>query len=128
MRLYEIWNGVPALRTLASLKKNPKLAYLLLKYAKKVDVEMTVCEENRRLIAQEIFGAECGNDLTAKIGTPEFDTYNDKFQEFMQQDSDLSWTGVTLDELINALDAQDGNTLTEDDIRLLEPFFTPITQ
>jgi len=126
MKLFEIWNSSKAWGTLSALKKNPKLAYRLLKYEKKVNSELEACEKHRQACVYEVSGAEPGSVVNIAEGTPEFAVFLKKFNEFLQGESDLDWIGVSLDELIDALDAEIGNVLSENDIELLEPFFTEL--
>lgn len=128
MKLLEIHNSAGAWRTLAALKKNPKLAYRLLKYEKKVDAELAVCEQQRSAFIYEAAGVEPpepGEQKIVQIGaeTPEFAAFMAKFNEFLQGESDLAWIGIGMDELIDGLGSAT-NVLTERELELLEPFFT----
>lgn len=123
MKLYEIWNSSVAWSVLSRLKKNPKLAYRLLKFEKKVAAEIETCEQHRKTLVYEASGLEPPAEVTLKEGSPELAAYMAKFNEFMQGDSDLPWVGISMDELIDALGAEAGNVLSENDINLLEPFF-----
>lgn len=125
MKLYQIWNAVPAWQALSALKKNPKLAYRLMKYGKAAAAELEVCEERRRQCVYEISGANPGDLVEIQKGTPEFDAFLAKFNEFLQGDSDLEVLDLTLAELIDALGAETGNCISEDHLELLEPFFKP---
>ena len=125
MKLVEIWNSVSAWSTISKLKKNPKLAYRLLKYEKRVDKELQVCEKQRQACVYEVRGVEPGTEVEALLeGTPEYATFLAKFNEFMQAESDLQWIGISMDDLLDGLGAETGNVLSEYDIELLEPFFT----
>lgn len=123
MKLVTIWNASNAWATLSALKKNPKLAYRLLKYQKKVIAEHETCEAQRQKYVYEISGAEPGSIVALTEGTPEFADFLAKFNEFLQGDSDLEVVGISMDELIEALDAEKGNVLSGPDLDFLEPFF-----
>lgn len=125
MKIAAIWNSSKAWAVLSKLKKNPKLAYRLLKYQKKVAAELEIFEAQREQLVYETSGAAPPAVVQLEEGTPEFAAFAAKFQEFAQGESDLQWSGITMDELIEALGAETANVLSEHDIELLEPFFTP---
>lgn len=124
MKLYEVWNAKAAWKTLAALKKPPGLAYKLLAYQKRVIADIEVCEEQRQRYVYEVSGAEPGTAVELALESPEFAEYNRRFQEFMRGDSELQWVGVSMDALVEALNAQAGNVISEDELACLEPFFT----
>lgn len=124
MKLLDIQLSASAWGVLSSLKKNPKLAYRLLKYEKKVEAELNVIEKQRNEYGCEAAGVASGAEWRLEPGTPEIASYNEKFNAFLQGDSDLQWIGISMDELIEALGAETGNVLSEQDIERLEPFFT----
>ena len=123
MQLINIWNSTSAWKVLSALKKNPKLAYRLHKYEKKVQAEAQVCEIQRNAILYEVSGASPGASVKLEPETPEFAEFVKKFTDFLQQESDLDFVGISLDELIEGLGAEQGNVLSENNIDLLEPFF-----
>lgn len=123
MKLFQIWNAVPAFQTLTALKKNPKLAYSLLKYMKQIESEVAVCEQHRQDCVYEVSGAARGTPVQIEKGTPQWDEFNAKFQEFMRTDSDLEAFDLAMGDLIDALGAETGNVISEDELELLEPFF-----
>jgi hypothetical protein len=124
VKLKDIVNSSAAWETLSKLKKNPKLAYRLLKYQKKVADELDVCTKHRDKLGRELSGDAPDAPWTIKANTPEAQEFHARFNEFLQGDSDLAWVGLTMDELIDALDAEKGNVLSEEDLEALEPFFT----
>ena len=123
MKLYEIWNAKAAWTTLSALKKNPKLAYRLMKYEKKVDAELDVCNAHRERIVYQCAGLEPPSTVSLAEGTPEFTKFLADFNVALDVESDLTWSGVTMDELIEALGAQGANVISESELELLEPFF-----
>jgi len=124
MKLFQVWNAQAAFKRLADLKKPPKLAYRLLTYSRKFDAEAAICEAHRIACVYAIAGAEPGTVVELNQGTPEFDTFFAKFNEFLSNESDLEPVGLDMDALIDGLDAEKGNVLSENDLALLDPFFT----
>lgn len=125
MKLYQIWNATPAWKALQALKKKPQLAYDLLTYAKKVGTELTTCNEIREQCVYEISGVTPGEMANIPEGTPEFEKFRALFNEKLQVESGLEVFHLTLGKLIESLGAEAGNVISEDDLELLEPFFTP---
>lgn len=124
MRLVQIWNSREAFGRLAHLRKPPKLAYKLLKYARKYEAEFDVCEAHRVKCVYEVAGVAPGTpDINLLPATPEFDAFMVKFNQFLANDSDLEPVGIGMDALIDALDAETGNVMSETDLVLIEPFF-----
>ena len=125
MKLVQIWNTREAFARLSALKKPPKLAYRLLKYVRKFEVELAACEAHRIKCVYEVAGLEPGTPgINLLPGTPEFDAFMVLFNLFLANDSDLEPVGIGMETLIEALDAEIGNTLSENDLALLEVFFT----
>ena len=129
MKLFHVWNvmqqnGAPSVwQRFASLKKPPKVAYRLRKDAVKLATEFKVIDEHRNECILTAAGKGPGEDVNLASGTPEFAVFVEKFNEFLNGDSDLDPVGINMDALIDALDAEKGNVLSELDIELLEPFF-----
>lgn len=109
---------------MASLKKPPKVAYRLLKYGNKLQAEYDIIEKQRVKLVYEAAGVPEGSDASINPGSPEHNKFVVGFNEFLFNDSDLEVVGLSMDELIDALDAEKGNVLSEADLALLEPFFT----
>lgn len=124
MKLLAIWNGRFALARLSALKMPPRLAYKLLKYAQKFAAELEACDKQREKYVYEVAGAEPPAIVKLEDGTPEFEVFRAKFNEFLQGESELGWSGMTMDEVIDALGSETGNVISEKDLELLEPFFT----
>jgi hypothetical protein len=129
VKLVTIWNSKAAWAALSALKKPPKLAYRLHKYEKLVSAELDVCEKERdRLIyegAGKVMTPGVVEHVELKDGTAEFKEFVAKFNEFcVGTESDLPWSGIKMDDLIDALEAERGNVLSEDELEKLEPFFT----
>lgn len=124
MKLVDVWNARNAFATLAQLKKPPKVAYRLMKYAKQFAAEFDTCEAARVSCVYEIAGVEPGTpNINLLPGTPEYDAFVAKFNEFLANDSELEPLEMSMDALIDALDSERGNVLSENDLALLAPFF-----
>ena len=121
MKLLQILNAKESWARLAQLRKPPKTAYRLLKYFRKVSAESETIEAHRIKCVYEAAGGP-GIDLVPP--DPRFAVFLKQFNEFLEGDSDLQWSGMPMDELIAALDAETGNVLSEADLDALEPFFT----
>lgn len=131
MKLLDIWQAcasseskpVSAWASLVLLKKPPRVAYRLLKYGAKLSAEYEVIEKQRRALLYEAAGVDEGQPVTLESGTPEFDQFFRGFNAFLIGDSDLDPVGLSMDALIDALDSEKGNVLSEQELALLEPFF-----
>lgn len=123
MKLVQIWNAREPLTRLAGLKKPPQVAYRLLKYSRKFEVELATCEDERSRLIYEISGAPSGESVALLPETADYATFVQRFNEFLAQESDLEPVGIDMDALIAALDVG-GNTLSEMDLALLEVLFT----
>jgi hypothetical protein len=124
MKLLDVRDSVPAWAALKLLKKTPKLSYRLLKYEAAVAMELDVIEKQRDVYGREVSGTAFPDQWAIEGGTPQATEYHAKFNQFLDGESDLKPTGVTMDELVDALDAEAGNSISEQHLALLEPFFT----
>lgn len=129
MKLIDVWNAVhstpatpAAWSALTALKKPPKVAYRLLKYGAKLGAEFDVIEKQRIKLLYEAAGVPEGSPVDIKSGTPEFSQFANSFNEFLAGDSDLEPVGMSMDALIDSLDAV-GNAMSEQDLAAVEPFF-----
>jgi hypothetical protein len=127
MKLAQIWNSAKTWGVLSAMKKPPMLAYKLFKYEKLVQAEIEACDVRRQALLYEIGKAEPPAPVTLNEGTPEFVEFLSRFNDFLKTESDLTWSGITLDELIATLGVEAANAMTETDILTLEPFFTEPT-
>jgi hypothetical protein len=124
MKLLAIWNARDALGRLSQLRKPPKLAYRLMKYERKFMKEYGLCEEQKNKLVYEAAGVEFGSpNVTLQPGTAEHMAFVLKFTEFLEQEAELEPVGIDMDALIEGLDAEKGNVLSEGDLELMEPFF-----
>ena len=127
VKLIKIWLSATAWQTVYKLKKNPKLSYRMLKYQRKVERELRTCEKAKDEMVYEIAGVDKpapGDAVACDISgdAEKMIELNKRFNEFLQGDSDLELVGMTLEEFIEQLG--DANVISEEEIELLEPFFT----
>ena len=127
MKLAQIWNSRNTWAALSVMKKPPMLAYRLFKYEKLVQTEIEACDVRRQALLYEIAKVEPPASVMLNEGTPEFVEFLARFNDFLKTDSDLAWSGITLEELVVTLAVADANAMTESDILALEPFFTEPT-
>jgi len=123
MKLGNVFTSREAWQRLTALRMPPKTAYRLLKYSKMVDAEMAVVEQERVKLLREASGIEQG-DIRMEPGTPSFLAFVEKFNPWLATDSDLKPLEMKMDELIGALESEQGNVLSAADLGALEPFFT----
>lgn len=124
MKLVTIWNARNAFIALAQLKKPPKIAYRLMKYNQRFAAEFDTCEAARVACVYAAAALEPGTpNVNLLPGTPEFAAFSEKFNEFLTGDSDLAPLDMSMDALIEALDTERGNVLSETDLAMLAPFF-----
>ena len=127
MKLSQIWNSAKTWAVLSAMKKPPVLAYKLFKYEKLVQAEIEACDVRRQALIYEIAKTEPPAIISLNEGTPEFTDFLSRFNDFLETESDLAWSGITLDELIATLGAEAANVMAESEILALEPFFTEPT-
>jgi len=131
VKLIEIWNAVntseekpvSSWQAVSGLKKSPDLAYTLLTYGPKLGGEFTVIEKYRNELIYECSGAEPGKEVRLEPGTPEYAKFLAEFMTFLNKDSNLEPTGITMTALIADLKKKDGNMVSEVDLMLVAPFF-----
>jgi len=121
MKLGEVFQSVQAWSNLASLKMEPKAAYHVLKYTKLVLAEYEIAEKQRVALIREITGTADGQDAQIAPGSPEMVIYAERFGAVMETECDLIRCGLSLDSVLDSL--AEGESLTAQDLALLEPFF-----
>lgn len=125
LKLRDIWISVAAWTEFAALKKPPKLAYRLLKYQRKLNVELKICEKRRVEIIRELAGIDPNESAETFVSlgqdTQECRQFVVRFNEFLDTESDAELFGLTLDEVFDQLDPS--IELSEKTIEILEPFF-----
>lgn len=124
MKLVEIWNAKGAWLTFAALKKDPKLAYRLMTYQKKVQAELATCEEIREKLVYQHAGIEPPAVVSLGVDTPQYAAFLIDFSKALQADSDLQWAEVSMDAMVEAIAMFPTNSISENELQQLEPFFT----
>ena len=122
MLLGQIFRSLNAWNKLSAVNMKPKIAYKVLKYAKKVSAEYEIAEKQRVALIHEITGTKEGEEAKIEPDSPEIVVYIEKFNEIMQTESSLSSIDLELEDVVDAVDEKD-ETLSVSDLALLEPFF-----
>lgn len=123
MKLYNVFVAKPILDEVVKLKIAPKLAYRLLKYAKKVLAEWEVAEQQRIALIYEISKAPQGSPASIEPGTPEAAEYGQRFSAVLDVDIELTKSDITMSELMEAIGVSDDNKVSVSDLATLEPLF-----
>lgn len=123
MFLGQIFQSIDSWRKLSGINMKPKLAYKILKYTKLVTAEYEIAEKQRVALIHEVTGTKDGEDAKIEPGTPELQEYVGRFNEVMVTESTLEQLDMNLSDAIDAVDEKN-ETLTINDLALLEPFFT----
>ena len=123
MKLGNVFAAREALVHLAALKMPSKVAYRVLKFSRKFDAEFGIIEEQRVKIIREITGAKEGEEAKIENGTPEMVSFYEKFAPVLGTDCDLELCPLKFEALMEAIDSEDGNILSVQDLALLEPLF-----
>jgi len=123
MKLANVFAARPAIARLVTLNMAPKVAYKVLRWSGKFDAEYSITEGQRTKLLHDISGVEVGANVAIEPGTPEFDRFVKEFNEILSVDSALAVCPMTIHALIAALDVSDSNTLSVQDIAMLEPLF-----
>jgi hypothetical protein len=121
MKLSSLANAYPAIETLATKELPAKLAYQLLKYAKRIAAECDVIEKRRVAIIHEITETEPGAEVRIEVGTDDFAEYAQRLSEFLSQDSDLEESDIMLSDIVDSL--KDDETLTVQELASLGELF-----
>jgi hypothetical protein len=124
MKLLDIWNSRESWMALADMKKPPKVAYRLMRYHAKINAELVALEAGREAAVYEAAGVEGPAIVSLNPGSVEYEIFIKGFNKFLDEESDLSPVGISMDALVDALDGDAANRLTERQLALLEPFFT----
>lgn len=124
MKLIQIWVAREAWQRLASLKKSPKLAYRLMRYERRLSEELAVIDAKKN----ELIEAIAPETKTVNANTLEMAQFIEAFGPFLDADAELQPIDMTLDVLIDAIDAEQGNVLSDSDCAALEPFFKEVVE
>ncbi len=128
MKLLNIYIAKEAWQRLGSLKMPPHTAYRLLKYIKQVTVEGEIIESQRIKLVYSSAGANEGEPVNLEQGTPQHLRFVADFTNTLETESDLKPFSMTLPGLLDLLGKEQGNTLSAQDLSLLEPFFEEVNK
>jgi len=123
MKLSDVFVAQAAMGRLATLKMAPKVAYVVLKFAQKFDAEYTIVEKQRAALIRDIARVKDGEDAHLEQGSPGFGEFVAKFGEVLEVDSGLALCPLKIDALLDAIEDVEGNTLSVQDIAMLEVLF-----
>jgi hypothetical protein len=123
MKLANVFTAKDALARLAALRMPSKIAYRVLKFTRKFDVEFAIVEEQRSKIIREITGAKEGENASIENGTPEMAKFFESLAPVLDTDCELELCPLSFNDLMEAVDSEEGNVLSAQDLSLLEPFF-----
>jgi len=123
MKLANFYAAIGAMNKLAKASLAPKAAYSVLKFMRKFEVEAQIVDKQNDAIIHEICGTKPGEASSVTPGTPEFNTYMEKFSVVLDTDSDLEVCPLKFSALLDALEAEEGNVLSAQDLALMEVFF-----
>ena len=123
MKLANVYMARAAMNQLVQAKLSPKVAYRVLKFTRKFDVEFAIIEGQRSKLIRDISGTKEGENASIENGTPEMAEFFKKFAPILDTDCDLELCPLKFDALMDALDSEEGNVLSAQDLALLEPLF-----
>lgn len=123
MKLGNVFAAKDALARLAALRMPSKIAYRVLKFTRKFDVEFGVVEQQRSSLIREITGAKEGENASIANDSPDLAKFFEKFGPVLDTDCELEVCPLKFDDLMEALDSEEGNVLSAQDLALLEPLF-----
>jgi len=123
MKLANVYMAKAAMNQLTQAKLSPKVAYRVLKFAKKFEAEFGIVEAQRIALLREISGAKDGEDAKIEPNTPEMATFVQGFNPVLDTDSEMAVCPLKFDALLEALGVEDGNKLSAQDLAALEPLF-----
>jgi|GEM_PF-6651939 len=124
MKLSSVFMARGALARLATLRLKPsQVAYKVLKFSRKFDSEVSIIERQRTKLIMDITGAKEGENAQIKQGTPEMKDFFEKFAPILDTDCELGLCPLKFGALLDAVDTDEGNALSAQDLALLEPLF-----
>jgi len=128
MKLIEVVEAIASWQILAAMKVSPRVAYKLLKYTKLVSAEHEIAEKQRVALIHELTGTKEGEDASIPAGSELLKVYASRLSDILETKSDLPQCELTLDEVLDAVCADQANALSTRDLGLLEPFFAVPTE
>jgi hypothetical protein len=123
-KLGEIFNGFQSWQALASVKMEPKIAYRIMKYIRKIVSEYEIIDKQRIALIHEITDTKESEPAKIEPDTQQFFDYLSRFNEVLSIDSDLEPVELYLNEVLEAIYPNQEVSLSPQDMLLLEPFFS----
>jgi len=120
MKLGIIYQALEAWQKLTALPMNPVMAYKILKYIRLITVEHEVAEKQRIALIYKLSGAKEGEDAKIEPDSPEMVTYVKEFTAVLETEATLETLDVKFEAVLEAVK---DDSLTVQDLQLLEPFF-----
>jgi len=122
MKLAHVYASMQAWKAVCGLKLKPKVAYAIMKYTGALADDYRFVESQRVAIIRDVAGVGANEDAKLEFGTPEFTEYARQFGAVLKLDSDLQPFSLSMDEFMDAVGEYDENTVTTQQLVLLEPF------
>jgi hypothetical protein len=123
MKLSDVFVAQAAMGRLGTLKMAPKTAYVVLKFAQKFDAEYAIVEKQRSALIRKIACVKDGEPAHLEQGSPGCAEFVAQFGEVLDVDSGLAVCPLKMDALLDAIEDVEGNTLSVQDIAMLEVLF-----
>lgn len=121
MKLYEIYAARTAIGKLLKTNFRPGIAYRLMKFVKKLSVELEVVEEHRVSLLKTFAKPDDKGFVSLDQSSPEYLKFRDEYIEYLQTESEIETFGLPLSGMIDEI-AGDQN-FTVEELGLLEPLF-----
>ena len=143
MKYKDLQKALPAFQKLSALGKSPALALKLMRHGRKGAAELSLLEEMHNDILYECAGVEKPTppdvlivsipptiEVPGEDGAepttapnPQNAAFWEKFNAVMDSECELAVLDITLDQLVEDLGKFPNNSISEDELELLEPFF-----
>ena len=120
MLLREIVNAQKAWTEIADQKMDVRASFVLMKYIKRLDEELKLFNEQRTRIVNEFSEKSDGEQTIPK---EKAQTVIQMLNDLMNIESDIPLIDMTLDELVQSLQMNPGNTISTTALVCIEPFF-----
>jgi len=124
MKLGDVFQATSAWNNLGTMKMRPRMAYLVLKYIQALSAEQEVIEKQRVALIHELTNTKEGENAKIEPGTLEFRQYAERFNDILATQCDVQPFEYSLDQVVEGLDEDEGNSLSAQDLAFLEPFFS----
>ena len=111
------------MQAIANVNLSPKTAYSLLRYTRLFDAEFELVEKKRVGLLKAAAGSQGEKSISLEQGTPEFGKFLQDFVDFLATESELKPCPLPLVALLDEMGTDPANTLSAQDLAVLEPFF-----